>query len=70
MAGTSEKECGDLIVLQKNCRIKVKAELSKASLLFCLHHTKINDIAFTEIVCLVKHVTIRQVAKMETNVVV
>lgn len=63
MPGTSEQEGGDLVVLQKNCHMKVKAELSKASLLVCLHHDKIDDIAFTDIICFVKHMKIRQVAK-------
>jgi hypothetical protein len=54
MPGTSEKECGDLVILQKNCHMKVKALLSKASFLICLHHNKINDMAFTDIICLVE----------------
>jgi hypothetical protein len=34
--------------------MKVKALLSKASFLICLHHNKINDMAFTDIICLVE----------------
>lgn len=67
MSSTSEKECGDLAVLQKNCHMKIKAELSKASSLICLHHNNISDMAFTDIICLVKHGKIRQVAKRETK---
>ena len=55
MPNTSEQEGGDLVVLQKNCHIKVKAELSGASVLICLHHNKINDIAFMDIICLIEH---------------
>jgi ABC-type sugar transport system ATPase subunit len=47
--------------------MKVKAELSKASFLICLHHNKINDMAFADITCVVKHGKIRQVAKRETK---